>query len=163
MCGQVRGVGAGGVISTAFCVLYKLFTFRITRKQLVSMINSTQSVFIRGVGFLYIRFCQPPTDLLAWMEPYIVSVLYQDGLFVCAFRMTLKRSILARVVGTTKQSDRCLKRCCWNSTGMVHCFHVFHSLFRLTLVSYSINSINLEGNRIQVWRQASASWSTFVW
>lgn len=58
------------MISTAFSILYKLFTLKMTRKQLVSMINSTQSVYIRGVGFLFIRFCQPPADLLKWMEPY---------------------------------------------------------------------------------------------
>ena len=52
MCGGVRGVGAGGVISTAFCVMYKLFTLRLTRKQLVGMINSEQGVYMRGVGFM---------------------------------------------------------------------------------------------------------------
>ncbi|VDK46088.1 unnamed protein product [Anisakis simplex] len=71
MCGGVRGVGAGGVVSTAFCLLYKLFTIRLTRKQLVSMINNRDSPYIRGIGFMYIRFCQPPTDLWTWMEPYL--------------------------------------------------------------------------------------------
>ncbi|VDM97196.1 unnamed protein product [Thelazia callipaeda] len=71
MCGGVRGVGAGGVVSTAFCLLYKLFTIRLTRKQLVSMINNRDSPYIRGIGFMYIRFCQPPQDLWAWMEPYL--------------------------------------------------------------------------------------------
>ncbi|VDM17542.1 unnamed protein product [Wuchereria bancrofti] len=74
MCGGVRGVGAGGVVSTAFCLLYKLFTIRLSRKQLVSMINNSDSPYIRGIGFMYIRFCQPPQDLWAWMEPYLVSV-----------------------------------------------------------------------------------------
>lgn len=71
MCGGVRGVGAGGVISTAFCLLYKLFTIRLTRKQLVAMINSRQSIYLRGLGFMYIRYTQPPADLWAWMEPYL--------------------------------------------------------------------------------------------
>lgn len=71
MCGGVRGVGAGGVVSTAFCLLYKLFTIRLSRKQLVSMINNRDSPYIRGIGFMYIRFCQPPQDLWAWMEPYL--------------------------------------------------------------------------------------------
>ncbi|KAF8381113.1 hypothetical protein PRIPAC_70255, partial [Pristionchus pacificus] len=71
MCGGVRGVGAGGVISSAFCLLYKLFNIRITRKQLVSMINSNQSAYLRGMGFMYIRFCQPPSDLWNWLEPYL--------------------------------------------------------------------------------------------
>ncbi|VDM52501.1 unnamed protein product [Angiostrongylus costaricensis] len=45
MCGGVslilvRGVGAGGVVSSAFCLLYRFFKVRLTRKQLISMINS---------------------------------------------------------------------------------------------------------------------------
>uniref|UniRef100_A0A914E0I1 Pre-mRNA-splicing factor 38 n=1 Tax=Acrobeloides nanus TaxID=290746 RepID=A0A914E0I1_9BILA len=71
MCGGVRGVGAGGVISTAFCLLYKMFALKITRKQLVSLINNTQSAYLRGMGFLYIRFTQPPQDLWPWFEAYL--------------------------------------------------------------------------------------------
>ncbi|KAK0403596.1 hypothetical protein QR680_017019 [Steinernema hermaphroditum] len=71
MCGGVRGVGAGGVVSTAFCLMYKMFTMKLTRKQLVGMINSTQSVYLRGLGFMYVRFTQPPQDLWAWIEPYL--------------------------------------------------------------------------------------------
>ncbi|KAI6173527.1 Ubiquitin carboxyl-terminal hydrolase [Aphelenchoides besseyi] len=71
MCGGVRGVGAGGVISTAFCVLYKMFTMHLTRKQLVGMINSVHSVYLRGIGFLYIRYTQPPADLWSWFESYL--------------------------------------------------------------------------------------------
>lgn len=47
------------------------------RKQLVSMINNSDSPYIRGIGFMYIRFCQPPQDLWAWMEPYLVSISNQ--------------------------------------------------------------------------------------
>lgn len=35
------------------------------------MINNSDSPYIRGIGFMYIRFCQPPQDLWAWMEPYL--------------------------------------------------------------------------------------------
>ena len=34
MCGGVRGVGAGGIVSSAFCLLYKLSTLKLTRKQI---------------------------------------------------------------------------------------------------------------------------------
>uniref|UniRef100_A0A8R1HQS8 Pre-mRNA-splicing factor 38 n=2 Tax=Caenorhabditis japonica TaxID=281687 RepID=A0A8R1HQS8_CAEJA len=71
MCGGVRGVGAGGVVSSAFCILYRLFNLRMTRKQLISMLNSRQSVYIRGIGFMYIRYTQPPSDLWYWLEPYL--------------------------------------------------------------------------------------------
>ncbi|XP_065829490.1 pre-mRNA-splicing factor 38B-like [Oscarella lobularis] len=71
MCGGVRGVGAGGIISSAFCLLYKLFTLRLTRKQLTSVLNHKDSPFIRGVGFLYVRYALPPADLWDWFEPYL--------------------------------------------------------------------------------------------
>ncbi|XP_008482012.1 pre-mRNA-splicing factor 38B isoform X2 [Diaphorina citri] len=71
MCGGVRGVGAGGIVSTAFCLLYKLFTLKMTRKQLNGLINHTDSPYIRGLGFMYIRYTQPPADLWDWYEPYL--------------------------------------------------------------------------------------------
>ncbi|GAU95419.1 hypothetical protein RvY_07040-2 [Ramazzottius varieornatus] len=71
MCGGVRGVGTGGIVSSAFCLLYKLFTLKITRKQLNGLINHEDSPYIRGIGFMYIRFCQPPADLWEWLEPYL--------------------------------------------------------------------------------------------
>ncbi|XP_046845881.1 pre-mRNA-splicing factor 38B-like isoform X2 [Xenia sp. Carnegie-2017] len=71
MCGGVRGVGAGGIISSAFCLLYKLFTLRLTRKQLNGLINHNDSPYIRGLGFMYIRYSQPPADLWEWYEPFL--------------------------------------------------------------------------------------------
>lgn len=71
MCGGVRGVGAGGIVSTAFCILYKLFTLKLTRKQVVGLINHNDSPYIRALGFMYIRYTQPPVDLWDWYEPYL--------------------------------------------------------------------------------------------
>ncbi|CAL8127343.1 unnamed protein product [Orchesella dallaii] len=71
MCGGVRGVGVGGIISSAFCILYKLFTMRLTRKQVYGLLNHSDSPFIRGIGFLYVRFTQPPPDFWDWFEAYI--------------------------------------------------------------------------------------------
>ncbi|CAN7993176.1 unnamed protein product [Ixodes hexagonus] len=71
MCGGVRGVGAGGIVSTAFCILYKLFTLKLTRKQLNGLMNHCDSPYIRALGFMYIRFTQPPADLVDWYEPYL--------------------------------------------------------------------------------------------
>ncbi|GMT02431.1 hypothetical protein PENTCL1PPCAC_24605, partial [Pristionchus entomophagus] len=42
--------------------LKQLLNIRITRKRMVSMINSNQSAYLRGMGFMFIRFCQPPSD-----------------------------------------------------------------------------------------------------
>lgn len=71
MCGGVRGVGAGGIVSTAFCILYKLFTLKLTRKQVVGLINHADSPYIRALGFMYIRYTQPPSDLWEWYESYL--------------------------------------------------------------------------------------------
>ncbi|KAL1232188.1 Pre-mRNA-splicing factor 38B [Trichinella pseudospiralis] len=70
MCGGVRGVGAGGVVSSAFCLLYKLFTLKLTRKQLTAILNHPDSCYIRGLGFMYIRFCLHPATFWSWYEPY---------------------------------------------------------------------------------------------
>lgn len=87
---QVRGVGTGGIVSSAFCLLFKLFTLRLTRKQVNGLINHRDSPYIRGIGFLYIRYfnlvvyckvlicflilcryTQPPADLWDWFEAYL--------------------------------------------------------------------------------------------
>ncbi|XP_071097204.1 pre-mRNA-splicing factor 38B-like isoform X1 [Haliotis cracherodii] len=71
MCGGVRGVGAGGIVSSAYCLLYKLFTLKLTKKQLIGLITHADSPYIRGLGFMYIRYTQPPNDLWEWYEDYL--------------------------------------------------------------------------------------------
>ncbi|XP_013166977.1 PREDICTED: pre-mRNA-splicing factor 38B [Papilio xuthus] len=71
MCGGVRGVGAGGIVSTAFCLLYKLYTLRLTRKQVNGLLQHTDSPYIRALGFMYIRYTQPPADLFDWYVDYL--------------------------------------------------------------------------------------------
>ncbi|CAB3259274.1 unnamed protein product [Arctia plantaginis] len=71
MCGGVRGVGAGGIVSTAFCLLYKLYTLRLTRKQVNGLLQHTDSPYIRALGFMYIRYTQPPQDLFDWYADYL--------------------------------------------------------------------------------------------
>lgn len=71
MCGGVRGVGAGGIVSSAYCLLYKLFTLRLTRKQLQGLITHKDSPYIRGLGFMYVRYTQDPKELWDWYEPYL--------------------------------------------------------------------------------------------
>ncbi|CAE1311243.1 PRPF38B [Acanthosepion pharaonis] len=71
MCGGVRGVGAGGIVSSAFCLLYKLFTLRLTKKQVIGLITHRDSPYIRALGFMYIRFTQPPQELWDWFEAYL--------------------------------------------------------------------------------------------
>ncbi|CAL1579785.1 unnamed protein product [Knipowitschia caucasica] len=71
MCGGVRGVGTGGIVSTAFCLLYKLFTLKLTRKQLMGLITHSDSPYIRALGFMYIRYTQPPADLIEWYDGFM--------------------------------------------------------------------------------------------
>lgn len=71
MCGGVRGVGAGGIVSSAYCLLYKLCTLKLTRKQVNGLCTHPDSPYIRGLGFMYIRYTQPPGDLWEWYEPYL--------------------------------------------------------------------------------------------
>ncbi len=67
----MRGVGGGGIVSTAYCILYKLYTLKLTRKQVVGLLNHRDSPFIRGLGFMYIRYTQAPQDLWDWYEDYL--------------------------------------------------------------------------------------------
>lgn len=71
MCGGVRGVGGGGIVSTAFCLLYKLYTLKLTRKQVVGLINHQDSPYIRALGFMYIRYTQNPQELWDWYCDYL--------------------------------------------------------------------------------------------
>ena len=73
MCGSVRGVGAGGIISTAFCCLYKLKTLKPTRKQMMQMIKFRDAPYIRAIGFLYIRYTQPPDSLWNWLHKFLAD------------------------------------------------------------------------------------------
>ncbi|XP_029654825.1 pre-mRNA-splicing factor 38B-like [Octopus sinensis] len=70
MCGGVRGVGSGGIISSSFCLLYKLHTMRLGGRQLHGLITHRDSPYIRAMGFMYLRFTQLKT-LWGWFEPFL--------------------------------------------------------------------------------------------
>ncbi|KNC97504.1 uncharacterized protein SPPG_09470 [Spizellomyces punctatus DAOM BR117] len=57
--------------STAFCLLYKLWTLKLTVKQVQGLITHTDSAHIRALGFLYLRYVCKPADLWGWYEPYL--------------------------------------------------------------------------------------------
>lgn len=67
----VRGVGQGGIVSTPFCCLYKLWTLKLNRHQIMKMLNHPDSPYIRGLGFLYLRYSLPPEHLLPFFEDYL--------------------------------------------------------------------------------------------
>ncbi|KAJ3414534.1 PRP38 pre-mRNA processing factor 38 domain-containing protein B [Chytridiales sp. JEL 0842] len=61
----------GTVASTAFCLLYKLWTLKLTIKQIENLVDHTDSPHIRAIGFLYLRYVCEPSDLWSWFEYYI--------------------------------------------------------------------------------------------
>ena len=71
MCGGVRGVGTGGIVSSTFCLLFKLFTLKLTKKQVYTLLNHVDSPYIRAMGFMFIRYCQHPSNFWEWFEPYL--------------------------------------------------------------------------------------------
>lgn len=56
--------------STAFCLLLRLLTLRMTEHQMNLTLNHPDSPYIRGIGFLYLRFAGMPDQVLRWIEPY---------------------------------------------------------------------------------------------
>ncbi|CAG8799961.1 25936_t:CDS:2, partial [Gigaspora margarita] len=61
----------GTTASTAFCLLYKLWTLRLTVKQVTGLIEHTDSPHIRALGFLYLRYVCKPANLWEWFEGYL--------------------------------------------------------------------------------------------
>lgn len=44
---------------------------KLTKKQLYHLLDHTDSPYIRGLGFIYIRYTQSPDTLWDWYEPYL--------------------------------------------------------------------------------------------
>ncbi|KAL3719571.1 hypothetical protein ACJRO7_004568 [Eucalyptus globulus] len=65
MTGNCRGP------STAFCLLYKFFTMKLTVKQMHGLLKHPDSPYIRAIGFLYLRYAADPKTLWSWCEPYV--------------------------------------------------------------------------------------------
>nr|CAG8516310.1 10066_t:CDS:2 [Entrophospora candida] len=61
----------GTTASTAFCLLYKLWTLRLTVKQVSGLIEHPDSPYIRALGFLYLRYVCKPENLWEWFEAYL--------------------------------------------------------------------------------------------
>lgn len=56
--------------STAFCLLLRMLTLRMTDHQLELTLKHPDSPYIRAIGFLYLRYAGPPDQILHWIEPY---------------------------------------------------------------------------------------------
>ncbi|CAO3619028.1 unnamed protein product [Mucor hiemalis] len=57
--------------STAFCCLFKMWTLKLTVKQLENMIDHPDSPYIRAIGFLYLRYVCAPASLWDWLQYYL--------------------------------------------------------------------------------------------
>jgi pre-mRNA-splicing factor 38B len=57
--------------STAFCLLLRLLTLRMTPHQMDLTLKHADSPYIRGIGFLYLRYAGPPEQAWQWIEPYV--------------------------------------------------------------------------------------------
>lgn len=56
--------------SKAFILLYKLFLLQLTASEIKSLISNQDSPYIRGIGFLYLRFVISVRKLNDWFIPY---------------------------------------------------------------------------------------------
>ncbi|KAJ1978819.1 hypothetical protein H4R33_005881 [Dimargaris cristalligena] len=72
----------GTTASSAFCLLYKLWTLRLTVKQINGLLNHPDSPYIRGLGLLYLRYVCKPVKLWDWFEPFLddrEEIVIQNG------------------------------------------------------------------------------------
>jgi len=51
--------------------MYKLYTLKVTKKQVYALIEHADSPYIRGVGFMFLRYTLPPQLMWDWFEPYL--------------------------------------------------------------------------------------------
>lgn len=57
--------------STAFCLLLRLMTMRMTPHQLDLTLKHPDSPYIRGIGFLYLRYCCLPDQVFDTIRPFL--------------------------------------------------------------------------------------------
>jgi len=44
---------------------------KLSQKQVQAVLDHPDSVYIRAIGFLFLRHTCPPQELLTWIEPYL--------------------------------------------------------------------------------------------
>ena len=63
--------GTTRIPSTAFCLLLKFFLMRLTVKQMKGLLHTDDCPYVRAIGFLYLRYTCPPSELWGWFEPFL--------------------------------------------------------------------------------------------
>ncbi|KAF9416412.1 PRP38 pre-mRNA processing factor 38 domain-containing protein B [Podila epigama] len=61
----------GTTPSTAWVLMYKFWTLPLTVRQLENLIDHPHSVYLRGIGFLYLRYVCKYDQLWDWLGPYL--------------------------------------------------------------------------------------------
>ncbi|KAG0299689.1 PRP38 pre-mRNA processing factor 38 domain-containing protein B [Dissophora globulifera] len=72
----------GSTPSTAWVIMYKFWTLPLTVRQLENLIDHPHSVYLRGIGFLYLRFVCKPDQLWDWLGAYLEDdqeIMLQGG------------------------------------------------------------------------------------
>ncbi|KAF9987355.1 PRP38 pre-mRNA processing factor 38 domain-containing protein B [Mortierella antarctica] len=61
----------GTTPSTAWVIMYKFWTLPLTVRQIENLIEHPHSVYLRGIGFLYLRYVCKPDQLWDWLGAYL--------------------------------------------------------------------------------------------
>ncbi|KAI9228422.1 MAG: PRP38 family-domain-containing protein [Piptocephalis tieghemiana] len=61
----------GTTASTAFCLLYRLHQLRPTARHIQTLVTHPDSSYLRGMGFLYLRYANHPKHLWDWYFDYM--------------------------------------------------------------------------------------------
>ncbi|KAF9166833.1 hypothetical protein BGX20_000094 [Mortierella sp. AD010] len=72
----------GSTPSTAWVIMYKFWTLPLTVRQLENLIDHPHSVYLRGIGFLYLRYVCKPDQLWDWLGAYLEDdqeIILQSG------------------------------------------------------------------------------------
>lgn len=66
---------------------------KLSRKQLYHLLDHPDSPYIRGLGFIYIRYTQSPDTLWDWYEPYLEDEEEVDpkagGMWIAVRQLTI--------------------------------------------------------------------------
>jgi len=68
---HLQPFGTDKTPSTAFCLLLRMLTLRMTDRQMDLTLKHEDSPYIRGIGFLYLRYAGPPDQIWDWIYPYL--------------------------------------------------------------------------------------------
>jgi pre-mRNA-splicing factor 38B len=87
--------------STAFCLLLRLLTLRMTDHQMTLTLSHGDSPYIRAIGFVYLRYVCPPERLLKYIEPYLL-IDDEEGQEVKIDRSTISLGQFVRSLFTNR-------------------------------------------------------------